>query len=304
MNNLNVFPMAGTPLLCTDEEYRSFILNSGLMIQGGKKDIPTYAETQNQILSRCSSDIINVTMDFSSSDIPSASIALHPIVGFITTNSRYYFSCKQFERDILSAESNNQISSHLLYISSGGGEAYYLSILSRTLKACKKPIYVFIEGVCGSAAYYIASHAKKITAQCFLDQIGSIGSMLAYWDSDPYLEKMGFKKIEAYAEMSDLKNKRERDLAKGEPSQMIKEFLNPIAIEFIDVVKSNRDKLSKMDDADPVLRGEIFNSSKALEYGLIDEIQELGPVLTELKELASTFKAMQEKEALISYLQK
>ena len=39
-------------------------------------------------------------------ELPEGSIAYHRIWGFITSDCQWYFSSKQFERDLLAAEAN------------------------------------------------------------------------------------------------------------------------------------------------------------------------------------------------------
>ena len=79
---------------------------------------PTYKETSKKALSLLQQEMkarselqgITVTDDFSSDELPEGSIAYHRIWGFITSDCQWYFSSKQFERDLLAAEANPAIS--------------------------------------------------------------------------------------------------------------------------------------------------------------------------------------------------
>lgn len=78
---------------------------------------PTYKETSKKALSLLQQEMkarselqgITVTDDFSSDELPEGSIAYHRIWGFITSDCQWYFSSKQFERDLLAAEANPAI---------------------------------------------------------------------------------------------------------------------------------------------------------------------------------------------------
>lgn len=95
-------------------------------------DPPTYKDLADKALAKIQQQLhalsefqeVNLTSDFSSNELPEGSIAYHRIWGFITADSRWYFSSKQFERDILDAEANPAISCHFIHANSPGGEAW------------------------------------------------------------------------------------------------------------------------------------------------------------------------------------
>lgn len=228
---------------------------------------------------------VPLTIDFSSNDIEPGTLAYHRIKGLITADSRWYFSSKQFEQDLLQAEDNPNITCHFLHISSGGGEAWYLDRLSETMRSLSKPIYSFFEKIGGSAAFYIGCHGTTMKALTQNDIIGCIGSMIGFWDIDPYFEAMGFKKIEEYAHISDLKNKKYNKLKAGEPQQFIDEELEPLAEQFRAEVRSVRPTLAKLELDHPALRGETFDATHAIDTGLIDGIATFNEALAEAQEL-------------------
>ncbi|MGL5958489.1 MAG: S49 family peptidase, partial [Phocaeicola sp.] len=77
-----------------------------------------------------SDDSIAVTTLFNDESLQQGTIAYHPIFGFITASSYWRFSTKQFEKDLLAAESNPAISCHFIHINSPGGEAWYMDRIS------------------------------------------------------------------------------------------------------------------------------------------------------------------------------
>ena len=247
-------------------------------------DPPTYKDQVDKAVAKlkreiaCTAELksVSLTNDFSSEELPEGSIAYHRIWGTITSNSSWYFSSKQFERDLIAAESNPSISVHFLHINSGGGEAWYLDRLSETMHSLKKPVEVLVEQYCASAGYYIACHsAIGIHALTKNDQIGCIGTMISFYDFSAYYEKLGIKLIQEKSSLSPLKNKKFEDLRAGHPEQYIKEVLDPLTVQFLNEVKSSRPKLANLSEDDPVFQGETFDAQHSIDKGLIDSVMTL-----------------------------
>ena len=242
-----------------------------------------------------SSTPITLTDEFSDEQLPENSIAYHRVFDTIMSDSYYWFSSKQLEADLLTAEANPQISCHFLHINSPGGEAWYLDRLSETLRSCEKPILTFYEQMCCSAGYYIGCHGQRIYAMTQNDYVGCIGTMCSFYDFEPYFANLGIKKVEAKATKSDLKNKVFDDLRKGQDEQFVKDILDPMNAQFLSEVRSQRSKIADLPDDTPVLRGETFYTSQAVELGLTDgsktmieaivETSTMGREYTEAKKL-------------------
>lgn len=213
---------------------------------------------------------ISVSNEYNSEELPDNSIAYHQVFGIITADSRWWFSSKRLETDLLNADSNPAFSVHFIHINSPGGEAWYLDRLSETMRNLQKPIFVLIENVCASAGYYIGCHGKQIYALTQNDTTGCIGTMVDFYDFEEYYTKLGIKRIKYKAHQSDLKNKKYEDLKAGHPEQYITEVLDPLAEQFINEVRQSRPALQKLKEDDPVFRGETFSSNMAIEKGLID----------------------------------
>lgn len=127
-------------LLITAEAYASAVMDVFPINPVSEITLPQmYIESCRKALSLIQVEYpdFNITTDFSSNELASSSIAYHRIFGFITSSSRYYFSSKQFEKDLLAAEANPAISCHLFHINSGGGEAWYIDRLSETISSLK-----------------------------------------------------------------------------------------------------------------------------------------------------------------------
>lgn len=310
MNELQTILLSDMPLLISTDGYRQLMV-AAFPVQpprvAGKADIPEnsqfFFETKTydqrtreafekikQMIDRAvarqqtDSPLSLVGYDFDSPELPDNSVAYHRVWGLITASSRYYFSSKQLEADLLAADANPQITSHLLHVNSPGGEAYYLDRLDETMRSLQKPVVTLYEQAC-SAAYNIACHGQRVYATTAFDFVGCIGTMTSFYDFKQYYESLGIKLIEAKATKSDLKNKVFDNLKDGKPKQYIEEVLDPLNDSFLSTVRSQRKRLAGLDDDAPVLRGETFFTKAALEIGLADGQSTLLDVAMEASDL-------------------
>lgn len=311
MNEILAILLSERPLFITSEGYRQMVMavlpymkpSDAAELPKVKSfffDPPTYKEECDKAVVRIQALIkacdetkaVQITNDFENQELPADTIGYHRVYGFITGDSRWCFSSKQLEQDLLAAERNPQICSHLLHINSSGGEAWYMDRLSETLRSLAKPVLTLCEGCMASAAYYIGCHGRKVYAVTNGDFIGSIGTMVSFHDFEPYYEKLGIKLIEAKADKSDLKNKIADNLIAGKPKQYIDEVLNPINEEFLGEVRSQRKALASTDQDHPVLRGEIYLTPRAQEVGLIDGTRTFPEAVAELMSMVTENREM------------
>lgn len=285
-------------LFCTQDEFVAAIISSFPILEGGQapcisvlSESATYRYSVKKDLQEISlKNDIPITDDFSSETLNPGTLAYHRIKGIILAESSYSFSTKQLAKDLLNADANPCISCHLLHITSGGGEAWYLDRVSEILRSLNKPVYTLIEKVCTSAAYYIGCHGVQVKALTQNDTIGSIGTMISFYDIRPYLESIGFKYIEEYASKSRLKNKKFNDLIAGKPEQYIKEELDPLQIQFESEVRHSRPVLAALKPDHPVFLGESFDAVHSVENGLIDGIITIPEALNEAYELGEKWR--------------
>lgn len=285
MNSLSslirILTAADSRLFITRNEYIAE-LASILPYFLAKRDITdeSYADFTRKELDKLSPvNGIKLTDDYSSSELDINTLAYYRIAGTITAGSSWRMSTKQLQKDLLTADANENISGHFLHISSGGGEAWYLDQLAETMRSINKPMHAFIERVCGSAAYYIASQTDYISAATPFDVVGCIGTMTSFMDIQPMFEKWGMKFIEEYATNSDRKNKKYNDLLDGKPQQYILEELDPLRDKFVSDVQLMRDKIAKLPEDHPVLHGETYYAGKSIENGLIDIVEPFSAAL-------------------------
>lgn len=253
------------------------------------QEIPSYADDSKKIALQLQKSMesysddeqekepIHITTDMENTELEANSIAYHRAFGSIMADDRWwwYFSTKQFIRNIKAAEENPNIIAHFIHASSGGGEAWLLDKAYEAVRDAKKPVITFNEKAAASAGYYLGVAADKIYAYTQNDTIGSIGTMIYFLNWMPYYESLGVKEIEEYATKSDLKNKKFNKLTNGDPKQYIEEELNPLQEQFENAVRAARPKVDALPDNDPALRGETFAAPQAIEKGLIDEIADI-----------------------------
>ncbi|MFR1239677.1 MAG: S49 family peptidase [Butyricimonas faecihominis] len=213
---------------------------------------------------RCS-----ITVNYSNQELVDNSVALHRVEErYLRIRIRgIIFSTSALIQNLVAADNNPKIGSHLLYVYSGGGEAYMLDDATNVIANLKKPVIAVTYKYNCSAAYHISCAADKIYATNRFDTIGCIGSMMSGLDIIPYFEKLGMKYYEIYADLSSEKNSRIRELKNGNQKPLVKEELNLLAGNFVDTVKNFRGITDKH-----VLAGQDYYANVCGDLKLIDGI--------------------------------
>lgn len=198
------------------------------------------------------------------------SLAILPIEGPLMKEDYCgWYGTSSLRNEFNKISSTDSIKTIVLHIDSPGGQVDGTEPFANAIKASDKEVIALINGTAASAAYWLASAADKIVATAQTDIVGSIGTMISFYDRSSYLEDQGIVLREYYADASADKNKMMREAMDGNGHLLIEEMLNPTNDIFLAAVKANRgDKLNQKD----TLSGKTFLASKALENGLIDEI--------------------------------
>ena len=308
---ISLFSSASARFYCTEAELSAALLSVihfSDKFSVSEDNFPVYKSRMAletiPLLSSLPDKDIYVTTDYSSDELKPGSLAYYPIKGMITADSSWWFSSKQFVLDLLDSEANPSINAHFLHVKSGGGEAWYLDEVSKTLSGLNKPVYTLVEKIAASAGYYIGVHGKVIKALTQNDLVGSIGTMVDGLDIMPYLEKIGIVRIRETATRSDLKNKKYEDLKNGKPDQFIREELDPLQQQFESAIRSARPQLNDLPDDDPVFRGESFYASPpAIDKKLIDGLTSFDSALAEAAAMGKEWARNQNnRKSLMSYI--
>lgn len=272
---------ANIKLLVSEPLLEQYILES--LTMPTTLDRPSDLDVIANTVFRCqdASDFL-VTNDLSELEPTDEVVFYHPIKGMMLAYPEWgwsytfgwytMFSTMTFIEDLKKAERSPNVLAHFLHINSGGGEAWMLDVAYEAMRNCKKPIYAFVEGMCCSAAYYLACTASVIKSFTPNDTIGSVGTVFSHMDMTGLLEQRGLKLVEIYASRSELKNKKYDDAIAGEPEMLIKTVIDPLQNQFEVSVKQARSQIAALPDDHPVLHGETYFASQAIEVGLIDGI--------------------------------
>lgn len=223
-----------------------------------------------------SSSIIAGTKESPNPNSEDNYVAVIPIKGGIYKYSQFCgpTGTQAIGRQIQSYDRDTNCIGIVLDIDSGGGQVSGTAELYDIIKDTSTRIETYTDGNLCSAAYYIASGTKLITANKRADKIGSIGVMTYFIDLEGYYKSIGANVIEEYATKSTNKNKAIRELQNGNPELWIKEELDPIAEEFITDVKAQRKEIKE-----EVFTGSTYSPSNAQSMGLIDNLGTLKEVV-------------------------
>lgn len=200
------------------------------------------------------------------------------------------FGTRTIAKALLAADADDTVLGHIIHIDSGGGAVNAIEDMTKAMEACQKPIVAFIDGTCGSAAYYIACYADHIIARSEIDNVGCIGVM-AEFAGFPKRAKMesGEQYVRIYSTLSSEKNGEYEAAIEGNFAPMIENQLNPLAERFQEAVKSHRPSVT-----DEQLAGKT-EFAKDCVGTLIDEIGELDAALDWLvkKTTIHTYRKME-----------
>lgn len=188
-------------------------------------------------------------------------------------------------RGLESALANRSVETILLRINSPGGEADGVSELAKGIRAAseQKPVWAYVDGMCASAAYWLASQAQHIVAE-ETGEIGSIGVRVGIVDDSAAAEAAGIREIEIISSQSPGKRSSPVD---DELIGRIQTRIDDLADIFVGAVAEGRGV-----SVDKVLsdfgQGDVMIASKALEAGLVDEVGNFNGTLAALSSAGST----------------
>lgn len=160
---------------------------------------------------------------------------------------------------------------------SGGGQVSGTAEFYDFIFARRDKIEIYSDGLLASAAYYWASASKKITVNKRAEKIGSIGCMVHGLDFSEKLAKEGIKEIILYGTKSTAKNDTTRKLKDGDTQYYITKEIDPTVDEFHADIVNARPNINK-----EVFDGRAVAPAEALEYGLVDAVDNLENVVNRI----------------------
>lgn len=181
------------------------------------------------------------------------------------------------------AEADPAVRAIVLRLETPGGAAVGCQELYERLKASAKPVHAYVSGYCFSAGYYLASACASIVASSAIAQTGSIGTVMALWDTAAADEKRGMRRVVIrsgpYKALGQ-DGEPITDLVRGELQRTCDAF----AAAFYDAVRAGRGITDAQ--GEQVLNGRTFTAADAMALGLVDGIKPFTDYLSSLTETA------------------
>jgi signal peptide peptidase SppA len=213
-------------------------------------------------------------------------VAVLDAYGALSRSDSYwmsYFGGASTERlraALAAADADPNVDAILLRVNSPGGDVDGIEPLAEDLVAvgARKRIVAYIEGMCCSAAYWLAAQCDQIYAEGKTPPIGSIGIVTAIRDTSEMYRDMGVKVYPISSD--DLKNGAVAG-AKVSKAQLaaMQETVDALYSQFVAAVATGR-KL-----AEETVRGfgaNVYLADKAAEIGLIDGVASYSAVMQQL----------------------
>lgn len=190
-----------------------------------------------------------------------------------------------FERLVRTAANDDEVDSLMLVFDSPGGLATGVPEAAQAVRlaAQGKTVAAYVDGLCCSAAYWMASQCDVIYATESAD-VGSIGAYIALLDESRAAEMQGL-----HVEM--FKSGRFKGMGypgtslTDEQRAMLQSHVDRLAAKFKATVRSGRAGHSIPDD---VMQGQSLCADDALAAGLVDEITDFDSAVRDVSKLVQS----------------
>lgn len=278
----------------------SFLPVLAQMLKGEKIDLPetdnsdARLKSKSYFVSADADGYENEDIDTSLDEAPAGAIAILNMNGPIMKHSQYCGPRGTLElaAELKSIYANPNFVAAIIKTESGGGQAFAVKPLVDMIAKRNKPVLIMAGNLLCSAAYYIAAYGDEIICDHPRSIIGCIGTMQSMIDTRPVLEKMGVVFQDHYATQSTLKNKTFNDALKGDAKKLKADLLDPLAQDFIDDVKGQREAISKNET---IFKGETFMAVVAKELGMVDHIGDMDFCISRARALSKNYQSPQNK---------
>ena len=195
---------------------------------------------------------------------------------------------EQIRKIIKRVEEQDSIKALVVRVNCPGGTVAASEEIAGYIKNCSKPVVFSVSDLCASGAYMAASQADAILAMPS-SSVGSIGVIMQTLDISELLEKLGIK-------MGSIKSAQEKDAGalyrslSDEERARLQQEISELNSMFISLVAQGRSL--DYDKVESLATGTTYMGSKALEYGLIDELGDFQAALDRAAELAGVDPAL------------
>lgn len=185
----------------------------------------------------------------------------------------YASSYQQIEREVRQAVANPQIKGVLFYFDTPGGSAIGVKRVADTIHSLrdKKPINGYVQGMCGSAGFYLMSACSRSEATADA-LVGSIGTIYPHMEQAGWLEDVGLGVTVVTNDRSPKKGHgNQYEPLTDEAKKTLQGFVNSYGEGFIGDVAKYRG-VTAQQVAEQFGQGDAFRADIAIERGMIDGI--------------------------------
>ncbi len=234
-------------------------------------------------------------------EMKSAFVNIMPVQGPITRDGgACSYGSAELRDWVMEAAGNDFCKAHIFVIDSPGGSAWAINDFKQAIEYAHdrdQKVYAFVDGLCASAAMYLASQCDEVYYMHPKDRFGCIGVMAAF-----YTEKNGsYNQFtnETYHELYDPesydKNKMFRDIADNTKNDKeLIEDLKKCGVEFRNDIKKAFPAAT-----DEHIHGKVFNAEDVKGI-LCDGQMTLGEVVAHAFEIANGTATPIERVAPVS----
>ncbi len=217
-------------------------------------------------------------------------IAVIPVHGVIMygENKSGVVTPDLFNAMLSKAEKDTNVSAVIISIDSPGGEVNAADAIYRRILAFRqktgKPVIALMRTIAASGGYYIAAGCDKIIAG-ELTLTGSIGVIISSYNVTGLLEMIGVKgEVYKSGALKDMLSPTK--VRTPEEQAVIQELVKDSYLKFAGIVAKSRNLPLKKITEGPIGDGRVYHGKKAVEYGMVDKLGDLGTAVDLCEELA------------------
>lgn len=174
-------------------------------------------------------------------------------------------------RRVRAAANDPAVERIILVMDSPGGSVFGTADLAEDVRKAAelKPVIAYIEDLCASACYWVASQCTEIIASPNALAIGSIGVYTVFWDDSKMFEAAGIKPI--LISSGGEKGKPCRGLPiEDETVASAQDFILQIYERFVETVCEGRNLATE--GVLSIADGRVYTAQEALGFGLVDRL--------------------------------
>lgn len=181
---------------------------------------------------------------------------------------------------------DEQVEAIVLRIDSPGGEAAGMAEAAAAVRAAAaaKPVYAIADRTMASGAYFLATGATKVLAASKDARIGSIGTLLMYYDWSKHFEERGIAPVVIstgpYKATGALGTE-----TTAEQREYLQKMVNETQKGFTEAIMLGRGLTAAQ--VELASDGRMFSVDEAQELGLIDGLMSYETAVSELRKFAA-----------------